>query len=88
MVPTEEPDSQFRSAKRIAELTAKAEQGNAYAQYALGKAYWDEYERSYASEHEEAAEKWFLRAAEQGHREAQYLLAKIHQWDTVGLDFF
>ena len=61
----------------ISALKAEAEQGDAEAQYALGKFYLNEYETSYSDEDEETAQRWIELAAEQGHREAQYCLARM-----------
>ena len=61
----------------LSALKTKAEQGDAEAQYALGKFYLDKYETSYTDEDEETAQRWFELAAEQGHREAQYCLAGL-----------
>lgn len=61
----------------LSALKTKAEQGDAEAQYALGKFYLDKYETSYTDEDEETAQRWFELAAEQGHREAQFCLARI-----------
>jgi len=61
----------------LSALKTKAEQGDAEAQYALGKFYLDKYETSYTDEDEETAQRWFELAAEQGHREAQYCLGRM-----------
>lgn len=52
------------------ELIRKAESGDAEAQYELGNNYYFGF--SGFSTNEEEADKWFLKAAEQGHAKAQY----------------
>ena len=60
-------------------LTAAADQGNQYAQYALGKLYLlgKEVQKDRAS-----AIKWFQLAADQGNEYAQYFLE--HMDDRLG----
>ena len=55
----------------IETLTAKAEKGDAEAQYNLAKCYYDgkEVEQSF-----EKAAEWFEKAAQQGYAKAQYFL--------------
>ena len=54
-------------------LTVSAEAGNPYAEYLLGKLYWD---GEVAPQDKEQAVSWLTRAAEQGHTHAQVLLER------------
>lgn len=56
-------------------LTASAEQGNPFAQYALGKLYLDGREVPRAPDQ---AGDWFSAAAEQGNKYAQFFLEHLH----------
>ena len=62
-------------AESIQFLRAKAEQGDAEAQYSLGSAY---YTGSGVPESDVEAVKWFRRAAGQGHAEAQNKMGFMH----------
>jgi hypothetical protein len=60
--------------EQIQELIEKAESGDSQTQYKLGKYYWgDGFIRD-----REKAERWFLKAAEQGLAEAQYSLGVLY----------
>ena len=59
-------------------LKASAEQGNQYAQYALGKLYLLGEE---VPEDREAARQWFQQAAEQGNQYAQYFVEHMGRRD-------
>jgi len=72
IVREQTPDARFRSAK------AKAEAGDAQAQYELGLFYSQDYERVVAIDYFEAF-TWTQKAALKNHRMAQRLLAKFHE---------
>ena len=55
-------------------LTAAAEQGNLYAQYALGKLYLSD---DKIPQNKEQAAYWLAQSAAQGHRYAQFLLDRL-----------
>jgi TPR repeat protein len=55
----------------LARLRAKAESGDAHAQYELGRAYADIWNPKEAS-------RWYRKAAEQGVADAQYLLGQSY----------
>ena len=57
-------------------LTAAAEQGHQYAQYALGKLYLTGDE---SSADKEQAVYWLEQSATQGHRYAQFLLERLDE---------
>lgn len=59
-------------------LTASAEQGNQYAQYALGKLFLLGKD---VPEDRKAAWQWFQKAAEQGDRYAQYFVERMDHRD-------
>ena len=64
--------------KAIGCLTASAERGNQYAQYALGKLYLTGRD---VPRDREAAWRWFTQSADQGNAYAQFFLDR---WDTLG----
>jgi TPR repeat protein len=72
VVREQTPEGRFRSAK------AKAEAGDAQAQYELGLAYSQDYERVIAVDYFEAF-TWTQKAAQKNHRMAQRLLAKFYE---------
>ena len=72
VVREQTPEGRFRSAK------AKAEAGDAQAQYELGLAYSQDYERVIAIDYFEAF-TWTQKAAQKNHRMAQRLLAKFYE---------
>ena len=57
-------------------MTAAAEQGNQYAQYALGKLYLSGNE---IPQNKEQAAYWLAQSAAQGHRYAQFLLDRLDE---------
>ena len=59
-------------------LTASAEQGNQYAQYALGKLFLLGKD---VPEDRKAARQWFQKAAEQGDQYAQYFVERMDHRD-------
>ena len=59
----------------IEELKAAASDGEAPAQYQLGKEYYD---GKIVKKNYRNAVKWFTKAAEQGHAEAQFMLARCY----------
>ena len=59
------------AAKAVAHLTASADRGNPYAQYALGKLYLAGQD---VKQDREAAWNWFYRSSEQGNEYAQCFL--------------
>jgi len=72
VVREQTPEDRFRSAK------AKAEAGDSQAQYELGLAYSQDYERVIAIDYFEAF-TWTQKAAQKNHRMAQRLLAKFYE---------
>ena len=60
-------------------LTERAEQGDAQAQYELGKLRWDGTNDDLAKDRAEAI-RLFRKAAEQGHADAQYSLGESLTW--------
>jgi hypothetical protein len=72
VVREQTPEDRFRSAK------AKAEAGDSQAQYELGLAYSQDYERVIAIDYFEAF-SWTQKAAQKNHRMAQRLLAKFYE---------
>lgn len=73
----------------LSELKAKAEQGNADAQYALAERYyreWDASETSSLDPRLETAQKWYELAAKQGHPGAQFCLAGLVLDEDYGGD--
>ena len=68
-------------------LQAKAEQGDADAQYNIGGYYQNRRGESgpeYRQANIDEAEKWFLKAAEQGHTGAREALANMYAYDIYG----
>ncbi len=69
-------------AQSIEELSAKAEQGDAEAQYLLGEAYY--FGQGVEEDLEEGVDRWtkavdrWTKAAEQGHADAQYRLGEAY----------
>ncbi|KAF9127994.1 hypothetical protein BGW39_005440 [Mortierella sp. 14UC] len=61
----------------IMQLTAKAKQGDMSAQVELGEEYFSGYEDGLPQD-SEAAMKWFLQAANQGHPAAQYYVGLMY----------
>ena len=62
------------STGKLDDLRRKAEQGDAQAQYELGRAY--SIGKGAPKDKAEAA-KWYRKAAEQGHAEAQYVMSGL-----------
>ena len=63
-------------AKPSAQLLAKAEEGDAQAQYELGEMYY--FGEKGTEVNGTQAAHWYLKAAEQGHAQAQYSLAVLY----------
>jgi hypothetical protein len=70
------PDGAARSEKDLARLRAKSDQGNAQAQFELGKMYTT---GDGVPRNDEEAVKWFQPAANLGHVEAQYYLGLMYK---------
>ena len=68
-------EQESEEVQRFKATREKAEQGDARAQYGLGKMYLDGYS---VSKNDEEAAKWMQEAAEQGDAEAQFLLAGMY----------
>jgi TPR repeat protein len=66
----------FADSLSLAEIRTKAEQGNAEAQYNLGKMYYD---GDGVPQDSAEAVKWYRKAAEQGYAEAQSNLSDIYE---------
>ncbi|MCY3969047.1 MAG: tetratricopeptide repeat protein [Acidobacteria bacterium] len=72
------------------EVELAAEQGDADAQYRLARRHaieaerWNGIGRDFAKE----AERWYIKAAEQGHARAYYRLGGVQKNDTVAIVFF
>ena len=61
----------------LEKLKKQAEQGNAEAQFQLGR-YYDNLDEKSGQEDSAKAVKWYRKAAEQGHAEAQCALAECY----------
>ena len=64
-----------RAKSKLEQYCNDAEQGNAEAQFQMGKLYWGD---NCVLENPFVAAKWFRKAAEQGHLEAQYQLGECY----------
>src|SRR5437867_6649559 len=67
------------SRKSFDELRAKAEQGDANAEYQLGLRYYSGFSDGYIAENREEAMKWFQKAADLGNCDAQLWLAYAYK---------
>ena len=71
-------------AETLAELTAKAEKGDAESQFNLGKLYMDG-DGAEVKKDTTAAAKWLIKSSEQNYGEAQRMLAGLYK-NGVGVD--